>query len=144
LISEVAVESVRREHNSIRVLVRQLRAVEHDLADGGHRGIESVLAGLVEQMVRQLYREMRHEEAEIYPLLASVLGSDVPVRVLMAEHRATRELVDGLRDLLGAQPRGWSWDDRIPAMRWKLARLATLLVLHLRREEAAFSALLAV
>jgi hemerythrin-like domain-containing protein len=142
LISEVAVESVRREHDGIRTLVRRLGQVEHDLADGGHNGIEPVLAGLVEEMRHNLFREMRHEESEIYPLLAPVLGTDVPVLALAAEHRATRELVEGLHELVRHPAAGWKWEDRIPAMRSKLTRLTRLLELHLRREEAAFSALL--
>ncbi|HET6809417.1 MAG TPA: hemerythrin domain-containing protein [Acidimicrobiales bacterium] len=143
MISEVAVESVRREHEGIRALVRQLGAVEHDLAAGGHNGIEPVLAAIIDNMRRHLYREMRHEESQIYPLLAPVLGTEVPVRALVAEHRATRELVEGLHDLVRHPPRAWKWEDRIPAMRSKLNRLTRLLELHLRREEAAFSALLA-
>lgn len=142
MISEVAVESVRREHEAIRALVGQLSAVEHDLADGGHNGVGPVLSGIVEEMRRHLYREMRHEETQIYPLLAPILGSEVPVRALVAEHRATRELVEGLHDLLRTTPRAGKWEDRIPAMRSKLTRLTRLLELHLRREEAAFSALL--
>lgn len=143
MISELAVQSVRREHDDIRALVRQLAAVEHDLADGGHKGVEPVLAELVARMVRHLYREMRQEEVELYPLLAPILGTDVPVRALLAEHHATRDLVDGLRELLRTTPRAWQWEDRVPAVRSKLGRLIRLLQLHLRREEAAFSALLA-
>lgn len=143
MISELALESVRREHDRIRALVRHLDAIDHDLADGGHNGVRPVLADLIEQMVRHLYREMRQEEAQLYPLLAPVLGSEVPVRALEAEHRAVRDLVDGLRELVGTPERMWSWEDRIPPIRSKLIRLTHLLELHLRREEAAFGALLA-
>lgn len=143
MISELALESVRSEHDGIRALVRHLEAVDHDLADGGHTGVQPVLAELIERMVRHLYREMRQEEAHLYPFLAPVLGSDVPVRALVAEHRAVHNLVDGLRELVRTPERVWSWEERIPPVRSRLGRLTRLLELHLRREEAAFGALLA-
>ena len=142
MLNEVTVQSVRREHGEIHGLVRQLHAVAKDLDGGLHAGIQPVLASLIDQMQRHLYREMRQEEAQIYPFLPAALGTDVPMRVLQADHRAVRDLVDGLRELNRPDAHGWSWEERASAIRSRVRRLAALLVLHLRREEAAFSALL--
>lgn len=140
---ELVVELALREHVHDRASIHQLHIIDRDLSHGGLRSVQPVLAQLLDELVRRLHREMRQEEIQLYPLLPPVLGSDVPVRALVAEHHAVRDIVYDLRRQNQGDQRGWLGDDRIPEVRGLLRRLGRVLELHLRREEAALGALVA-
>ena len=140
-MSELALEALRRDHSAIRGLADHLRMVAAELQRGPNPALRSVLDSLLETCVRHLFRHMRQEEHVVYPGLTRVLGSEVPVLSLTAEHRNIRAQVGDLQIVNAGRANGDFWSDRIPALRTGVTRLANDLELHIRREEAAFGAL---
>ena len=140
-MNELALEGLRRDHASVRAVARQLRMVAADLRPEHDRAARSVLDSLLEACVRRLFRHMRQEEHTVYPQLTQALGSDVPVRALIADHNNIRAQVADLQTLNSGSRVRDRFSDPIPALRTGAARLASELELHIRREEAAFGAI---
>lgn len=135
---ELTLSALRRDHVDVRRLIARLRLVEVDLADDEAALPRIALDDIVSDLVRLLYRSMRDEERVVYPLVQRALGSKVPVRTLLADHRAIRDALAALHSLC----RGGSGSpDPRPRMRREVGRLAEDLEMHLRREDAAFGAL---
>ena len=141
-MSETSLAVLRHDHAEVRAVIAKLRLVERELEDRGTSRARAALADILSDVVRHVFRGMRTEEAEVYPSVVRALGSDVPVRALLAEHRAIRQLTGALQTI------NESWDADGPeepprALRREIGRLAYALEMHLRREEAAFGAVLA-
>jgi len=138
-VTDPTMASLRHDHAEVRRLIARLRLIDSELnsAEVDVRLVRRALDDVLADMVRHVFRSMRDEEIVAYPPLERALGSDVPVLALLAEHRVARESVRALRALMTAGGQE-AVDRRLPA---EVKSLADELERHLRREEAAFGAL---
>lgn len=139
--SQTSLSALRRDHAYLRRLIARLRLIGQEADPGRLALVDSALGDVVSDIIRHVLPAMRAEEAGAYPLVARALGSGVPVRILLAEHRAIREELGAALHALSGDDPTMPADEHRSALVRRAGQLADELELHLRREEAAFGTL---
>jgi iron-sulfur cluster repair protein YtfE (RIC family) len=125
---------MRLEHQELRDLLDRIRTLAERLDPQGSEGVQSEMRELDRLLQEQLLPHERQEEADVYPVVANLLGGRDPMAALSRTHREIVHLVNVYRRLIanlpaqGADPTVWSDLRRI------LFSLEAILRLHIDQE----------
>jgi soluble P-type ATPase/iron-sulfur cluster repair protein YtfE (RIC family) len=131
-------ERMRREHQELRALLDRIRALAERLDRKVSESGRSELRELDRLLREQLLPHERQEEADVYPLVANLLGGRDPMAALSRTHREIVHLVNVYRRLIADLPT----QDTDPAvwsdLRRVLFSLEAILRLHLDQEDEIY------
>jgi iron-sulfur cluster repair protein YtfE (RIC family) len=131
-------ERMRREHQELRALLDRIRALAERLDQKVSESGRSELRELDRLLREQLLPHERQEEADVYPLVANLLGGRDPMAALSRTHREIVHLVNVYRRLIADLPA----QDTDPAvwsdLRRVLFSLEAILRLHLDQEDEIY------
>jgi heavy metal translocating P-type ATPase len=134
------IDSLRQEHAALLPLLERLRTTAEGLASAPPAQAREEIAGLVEELERQLIPHERTDEDSLYPQLTQRLPGDDPLAALSHTHREIFRLARLLARMsadLSANASGSSLQD----IQRQLLRLDTLLSLHFAQEDELYHSL---
>jgi iron-sulfur cluster repair protein YtfE (RIC family) len=137
-LPKVTSERMRLEHQELQDLLDRIRTLAERLDRQGSEGVRSGLRELDRLLQEQLLPHERQEEADVYPLVANLLGGRDPMAALSRTHREIVHLVKVYSRLIadlpaqGADPALWS------DLRRVLFSLEAILRLHIDQEDEVY------
>ena len=137
-LPKVTSERMRLEHHELQDLLDRIRTLAERLDRQGSESVRSELRDLDRLLQEQLLPHERQEEADVYPLVASLLGGRDPMVALSRTHREIVHLVNVYRRLIadlppqGEDPAAWSDLRRVLFSREAILRL------HIDREDEVY------
>jgi soluble P-type ATPase/iron-sulfur cluster repair protein YtfE (RIC family) len=137
-LPKVTSEQMRLEHQQLQDLLDRIRSLAERLDRQRSEGVRSELRELDRLLQEQLLPHERREEADVYPLVANLLGGRDPMAALSRTHREIVHLVNVYRRLIadlpaqGADPALWS------DLRRVLFSLEAILRLHIDQEDEVY------
>jgi heavy metal translocating P-type ATPase len=137
-VSDVG-ERFRGEHREFLPELNRIRAVADRLdrmpPDEALAELELVRVFLLERLVRH----EEEEEAEVYPVVARVMGGEDPMATMSRAHLEISHLTRLFTQLLEELPPGGPGPEDLPDLRRVLYGLHAILRLHFAQEEEAYS-----
>jgi hypothetical protein len=138
MLPKVTSERMRLEHQELRNLLDRIRTLAERLDQQGSDSVRSELCALDRLLQEQLLPHERQEEADVYPLVANLLGGRDPMAALSRTHREIVHLVNVYRRLIADLPT----QGTDPAVRSDLRRvlfsLEAILRLHIDQEDEVY------
>ena len=137
-LPKVTSERMRLEHQELRDLLDRIRALAERLDRQGSESAQSEMRKLDRLLQEQLLPHERNEEADVYPVVANLLGGRDPMAALSRTHREIVHLVNVYRRLVAnlpahsADPTVWS------DLRRVLFSLEAILRLHIDQEDEVY------
>jgi heavy metal translocating P-type ATPase len=137
-LPKVTSEQMRLEHQQLQDLLDRIRSLAERLDRQASEGVRSELRELDRLLQEQLLPHERREEADVYPLVANLLGGRDPMAALSRTHREIVHLVNVYRRLIaelpaqGTDPTVWS------DLRRVLFSLEAILRLHIDQEDEVY------
>jgi soluble P-type ATPase/iron-sulfur cluster repair protein YtfE (RIC family) len=137
-LPKVTSEQMRLEHQQLQDLLDRIRTMAERLDQQASEDVRSELRELDRLLQEQLLPHERREEADVYPLVANLLGGRDPMAALSRTHREIVHLVNVYRRLIadlpaqGAEPAVWS------DLRRVLFSLEAILRLHIDQEDEVY------
>jgi hypothetical protein len=138
MLPKVTSDRMRLEHQQLQELLDRIRTLAERLDRQTSEGVRSKLCELDRLLQEQLLPHQRQEEADVYPLVANLLGGRDPMAALSRTHREIVHLVNVYRRLIadlpaqGADPAVWS------DLRRVLFSLEAILRLHIDQEDEVY------
>jgi iron-sulfur cluster repair protein YtfE (RIC family) len=137
-LPKVTSERMRLEHQELQGLLDRIRALAERLEGHGSDSARSELRALDRLLQERLLPHQRREEADVYPLVARLLGGRDPMAALSRTHREILHLVNVYGRLIadlpapGIDPAVWS------DLRRVLFSLEAILRLHIDQEDEIY------
>jgi heavy metal translocating P-type ATPase len=137
-LPKVTSERMRLEHQELQDLLDRIRTMAERLDQQTSEGVWSELRELDRLLQEQLLPHERQEEADVYPLVADLLGGRDPMAALSRTHREIVHLVNVYRRLIADLPAQGAdqalWSD----LRRILFSLEAILRLHIDQEDEVY------
>jgi iron-sulfur cluster repair protein YtfE (RIC family) len=137
-LPKVTSEQMRLEHQQLQDLLDRIRSLAERLDRQASEGVRSELRELDRLLQEQLLPHERREEADVYPLVANLLGGRDPMAALSRTHREIVHLVNVYRRLIADLPAQSAdaalWSD----LRRVLFSLEAILRLHIDQEDEVY------
>jgi len=137
-LPKVTSERMRLEHHELQDLLNRIRTAAEQLDRHGSESVRSELRELDRLLQEQLLPHERQEEADVYPLVANLLGGRDPIAALSRTHREIVHLVNVYRRLIADLPAQGAdqalWSD----LRRVLFSLEAILRLHIDQEDEVY------
>jgi hypothetical protein len=134
-------ERFRVEHREFLPEMNRIRAVADRLdrmpSSEALAELELVRVFLLERLVRH----EEEEEAEVYPVVAKLMGGEDPMATMSRAHLEISHLTRLFTQLLEDLPTGGPGPEDLPDLRRVLYGLHAILRLHFAQEEEAYSML---
>lgn len=137
-LSEARVRQLREEHAAMLPVLEQITRLADRAAE---LPAEQLLAGL-QRLLAALRQEIlpheRHDDAELYPQVARLIGGEDPMATMSHTHREIYKAVQGLERLTAALEAPELASPALPELQRALYALDTILRLHFAQEEELY------
>ncbi len=130
-------ERLRHEHAELKPVLERLQQVAEHIVSRAPAAACAELAGLVDQLERQLLPHEQADQDELYPQLASRLHGDDPLAAMSHTHREIFRLIR-LLGRMSADLAAGAADLPLAEIQRVLLRLDTVLQLHFAQEDELY------
>ena len=134
-------DRLKASHVELGTVVEQIRKLADELPTLPRTSIGSALAKLNESLERQLLPHERHDDTEVYPDLARLLGGDDPLAAMSGMHHEIFRIARLLRQMASDLPSAGPDPAGTQEIQRLLYGLEAIVRLHCAQEDELFHAL---
>lgn len=134
-------ERLSAEHIELAPVMERIRTLADELPRLPRASVAEAVAGLNESLTRQLLPHEKHDDMEVYPGLARLLGGDDPMAAMSGMHREIFRVARLLRHITENVPPEGPDSDSLRELQRLLYVLDAIVRLHCAQEDELFHAL---
>ncbi|WP_028230305.1 heavy metal translocating P-type ATPase [Paraburkholderia mimosarum] len=140
-LAPAAAAQLRREHARLEPVIEQIRQLADDMPGLPATAVKARLGDLGDLLTQQLIPHERHDDAQVYPQLAPLLGGDDPLASMSTMHREIIRVTRTLSHMAADLPAGDPDTEWLQEIQRLLYGLHAIVRLHCEQEDELFHAL---
>ncbi|HUP06039.1 MAG TPA: heavy metal translocating P-type ATPase, partial [Caldimonas sp.] len=140
-LAPAAAAQLRSEHARLEPVIEQIRQLADDMPGLPATAVKARLGDLGDLLTQQLIPHERHDDAQVYPQLAPLLGGDDPLASMSTMHREIIRVTRTLSHMAADMPAGDPDTEWLREIQRLLYGLHAIVRLHCEQEDELFHAL---
>ncbi|WP_321932134.1 heavy metal translocating P-type ATPase [Paraburkholderia guartelaensis] len=137
----VAAEQLKREHVQLEPVIERIRQLADEMPVLPATAVKGRLADLGELLTQQLIPHERHDDAQVYPRLAPLLGGEDPLALMSTAHREIFHITRTLTHMANDMPVDGPDADWLREIQRVLYGLYAIVRLHCAQEDEIYHTL---